>query len=141
VTPYDTALRVQRREVDALRLSISVEVARLTTIETQQIAFEQSVQRERAAAVALPVPSDAWARRMRAERARMKESASLAAARLATLRRQAGEAYGTARAIEIAAGDYHDQQQRDLALSEQAAADDLAAAAFLRARRIRSRTA
>lgn len=141
MTPYDTALRVQRREVDALRLSISVEAARLTTIEAERLDIEQSGRQERAVAATLPFTTDAWERRMRADRARLDQEVAHAVANLAMLRAKASAAYGTVRAIEIAAEGYSDQQARAAASAEQASADDLAAAAFLRALRVRKRTA
>lgn len=139
MTPFDTALRVQRREVDAVRLSISVEVERITTIETQCRAHDARMVEERALAHALPIASEAWADRMRTERKRMNDAAILAEARLRHLRAKATEAYGTMRAIEGAAERYQDEADRLAAGAEQSAADDLAAARFLRARHRRMR--
>jgi hypothetical protein len=141
MTPYDTALRVQRREVDALRLSISLELAQVATFEAQRIDHDRTGRDERAMAATQTFPSDAWARRMRSDRARLDEAAQLASARLTALRAQAGEADGTVRAIEIAADGFRNELERSAANAEQGSADDLAAAAFLRARRIRRRTA
>ena len=135
MTPYDTALRVQRREVDTIKLSISVEVDRAATLEAQRSDHDQVTRREHALAVALPFPHDAWAARMRVDGARLDEAARAAASRLTALRAQAAEAYGTVRAIEIAADAYRDEQERSVANAEQALADDLAAAALLRTRR------
>jgi hypothetical protein len=136
MTPFDTALRVQRREVDAVKVSISVEVERITTLESQTSAHDASVRQERALAYAMPFASDAWAARMKAERRRLDEAAYLAQARLGRLREQAVEAYGTMRAIEGAAERYEDEAERVVSLAEQSAIDDIAAARFLRARAI-----
>lgn len=136
MTPFDTALRVQRREVDAVKVSISVEVERITTIETSARSHDATVQQERALAHALPFASDAWAARMKAERHRLDEAARLAQARLGSLRAQAVEAYGTMRAIEGAAERYSDEADRTIAVAEQSAIDDIAAARFLRARAV-----
>ncbi|AJP72231.1 hypothetical protein [Sphingomonas hengshuiensis] len=137
MTPFDTALRVQRREVDAVRVSISVEIERITEIETRSRAHDTRMIDERALAYALPVASDAWTARMRSERMRLHDAAVLADARLRRLREQAVEAYGTMRAIEGAAERHQDEEDRIVASAEQSAADDIAAAQFLRARRIR----
>jgi hypothetical protein len=136
MTPFDTALRVQRREVDTMKVSISVEVERITTLETQARTHDARMLQERTLATSLPIASDAWTARMKAERARLDEAATLAQARLGRLRAQAIEAYGTMRAIEGAAERYEDEAERTVALGEQNASDDIAAARFLRARTI-----
>jgi len=135
MTPFDTALRVQRREVDAVKVSISIEVERITTLEAQSRAHAQRSREERALAASLPFASDAWALRMKHEQIRINEAAYLAQARLGQLRAQAVEAYGTMRAIEGAAERYQDEADRTAATAEQAGIDDIAAARFLRARR------
>jgi hypothetical protein len=135
MSPFDTALRVQRREVDAVKVSISVEVERIATLESQTHAHDATMREERALAAALPFASDAWTQRMKAERIRLDEAAYLAQARLGRLREQAVEAYGTMRAIEGAAERYETEAERVAALAEQGAIDDLAAARFLKARR------
>jgi hypothetical protein len=56
-------------------------------------------------------------------------------ARIAQLRDIALDAYGTLRGIETAADDYRRDALRIEAGAEQAASDDLGAAAFLKARR------
>jgi len=136
MTPFDTALRVQRREVDAVKVSISVEVERITTLETQTRTHDARMLQERALATSMPFATDAWTAKMKAERARLDEAAYLAQARLGRLRAQAVEAYGTMRAIEGAAERYEDEAERTLALAEQGAIDDIAAARFLRARAV-----
>lgn len=137
-TPYDTALRVQRREVDAVKVSISVEVERISTLEAMTIAHDTRLRDERALAPAVPVASDAWVARMKDERQRLEADARQAQARLAQLRARALEAYGTMRAIESAAERYQDEADRAADAAEQAAIDDIAAARFL-ANRARAR--
>jgi hypothetical protein len=134
MTPFDTALRVQRREVDAVKVSISVEVERITTLESQARSHDAAVREERALAYSMPFATDAWSARMKAERIRLDEAAYLAQARLGRLRAKAVEAYGTMRAIEGAAERHTDEAERTIALAEQSAIDDIAAARFLRAR-------
>jgi hypothetical protein len=134
MTPFDAALRVQRREVDAVKVSISIEVERITTIEGRTEAHDSRMRDERALAHSIPFATDAWAARMKAERNRLNEAAHLARARLGHLRAQAVEAYGTMRVIEGAAERYTDESERAAGTAEQGASDDLAAARFLRAR-------
>jgi hypothetical protein len=134
MTPFDTALRIHRREVDTVKVAIGAEVERITAIETHARAHDTQMREERALAHALPFSSDAWTARMKADRARLQEAATLAEARLGKLRAQALEAFGTMRAIEGAAERYRDEAERVTALAEQGAIDDLAAARFLKLR-------
>ena len=137
MTPFDTALRIHRREVDTMKVSISVEVERIASLHSQIDAHELQLREERALARSMPFASDAWTARMQAERARLDEAAGLAQARLGRLRAQAIEVYGTMRAIEGAADRYRDEAERTAASAEQARNDDVAATRFLKARRIR----
>ncbi len=136
MTPFDTALRIHRREVDSVKVSISIEVERITTLEAQSRANAQREREERALAATLPVASDGWTARMKHEQVRIREAAHLAQARLGQLRAQAIEAYGTMRAIEGAAERYQDEADRTAAATEQTGIDDIAAARFLLARRM-----
>lgn len=141
MTPFDTALRVQRREVDAVKVSISVEIETITTLNSQAYAHDLRMREERALAATVPIASDAWRLRMKAERARLDHQAQLANVRLTTLRAQAVEAYGTMRAIEGAADRFKDEAERVAAGAEQAMIDDIAAAKLVIARRAAERSA
>jgi hypothetical protein len=135
MNPFDTALRVQRREVDAVKVSISVEVERIATIDHATQQHDIRLREERALAFTLPFASDAWTARMKAERLRLAEASHLAQARLGQLREQAVEAYGTMRAIEGASERFETEAERVAALAEQGQIDDLAAARFIKAQR------
>lgn len=139
MTPFDTALRIHRREVDNVKVSISVEIERIATLEAQSRANDQRAREERALAATLPVASDAWTARMKQEQVRIREAAYLAQARLGQLRARAVEAYGTMRAIEGAAERYQDEADRTAATAEQTGIDDIAAARFLLARRLQDK--
>ncbi|MBB4840162.1 MULTISPECIES: hypothetical protein [Sphingomonas] len=141
MTPFDTALRVQRREVDAVKVSISVEIETITTLNSQAHAHDLRMREERALAAIVPIASDAWRLRMKAERARLDHQAQLANVRLTSLRAQAVEAYGTMRAIEGAAGRFKDEAERVAAGAEQSMIDDIAAAKLVIARRNAERSA
>lgn len=135
MTPFDTALRVHRREVDALKASISTEVDRIATLDTKARAHEATLRAERALAYSMPFASDAYTARMKAERVRLDEAASNAQIRLNALRTQTVEVYGTMRVIEGAAERFQDDAERTAAVAEQGAIDDIAAAKFIAARR------
>lgn len=138
MTPYDTALRVEKRALDALRLSISVEVEQVTQLEARHGQIAMALTDENKIALTHGLPGDAWAAKMRRERANVLEQAKHAHSRLAALRGQAIEAYGTVRAIEGAAERFVEEADRAAASAEQARIDDLSAARMIRARRPRA---
>lgn len=135
MTPFDTALRIHRREVDTVKVAIGAEVERIATIDTRTRAHDAQMREERALAYGMPFSSDAWNARMKADRVRLQEAGRVAEIRLGQLRTQAIEAFGTMRAIEGAAERYRDEAERVAAVAEQGAIDDIAAARFLLARR------
>ncbi|KTF70569.1 hypothetical protein ACNFJ7_16550 [Sphingomonas sp. HT-1] len=134
-TPYDTALRMQQREVDAVKVAIAAAVERVASLEEEASALQGRTREERVLAHALPFDSDAWLALAKRELARLAAEAEAARGRLVQLRAQALEAFGRLRAIEIAAERYRDEQARALEAAEQAAIDDIAAARFLRERK------
>ncbi|WP_109806370.1 hypothetical protein [Sphingosinithalassobacter portus] len=136
---FDTALRVQRRELDALRVSISVQIEQVDMLTDEQRAHLEAERRERAAASEIWIPTDAWAARMRSERDRLARSARDASERLTLLRSRAAESYGTMRAIEEAAARRQEEIDREQSAVEQAQADDFGTARFLAARGIERR--
>lgn len=137
-TPFDTAIRVQRREIDAMGAAISSHMNMLNRIERVHEELRSSAAREAAvAANDLSMTTHAYMERVRAERARLANEQALQQARLAQLRMEAAAAFGTCRSIESAAEDYRDEAGRLLANSEQAALDDGAAVAYLKARKLR----
>jgi hypothetical protein len=131
---FDAAIRVQRRETDSLSVSIRVEIERMESIASQRDQHAAAEIRERAAASEIWIPTDAWAARMRAERAQLARSAAESDQRLTVLRSQAAESYGRLRAIEQAAENRREELERIQATVEQAAADDFGTARFLAAR-------
>ncbi len=136
MTPFDTALRVQRREVDTVKVSISETITTITTISRQTEAHDLRMREERLLAASVPVASDAWTLRMKAERARLDHQAQLAQVRLTHLRGKAVEAYGTMRAIEGASDRHVAEAERTTAIAEQGGIDDLGAARFVKAMRL-----
>lgn len=134
-TPYDTALRMQQRDVDAAKVAIAAAAERVAALEQEADALAERAREERVLAHALPFDSDLWLARAKHQQARVAAEAEAARGRLAQLREQAQEAFGRLRAIETAAQRYRDEQARALEAAEQAAIDDIAAARFLHDRK------
>lgn len=133
-TPYDTALRARRRDVDDLRTAIGGAAQRLHEAELQRQAVCDAMAREsRLAAGDWTFSPAPYLTRARAERERLGEQRRLADAELETLRHRARESYGSLRALEGAADTYRAQADRDAASAEQAGVDDIAGARFARA--------
>lgn len=143
-TPFDAALRLRQREMDAMRVSISVQVNQLLVIEETRETVDRSVAREvEIAATNWGSSAHAFMARMRTQRERLLRERATVNARLSGLRAQAAEAYGALRAIEGAAARFRAEADRVAATAEQSRADDFSAARFSRAQDVirRSRSA
>lgn len=138
-TPFEAALKVQRRALDDVRVSISVQLNQLMQIQSSGAAIDAAMPRESAVAAADPLMSSyAYVTRMRARRVGIEQEEQVAAEGLDRLRSQAAEAYGSFRAIESADEAYRFEEARIAATAEQARADDVAGSAYVRARRLNS---
>jgi hypothetical protein len=139
-TPYCAAIGLQRREVDEIRLSIGMEVSRLSEVERHQVRVDMEMRQERSVAAAAPdVPATAYFIQMHAERSRLADNQRAIDARVTQLRAQARAVYGSLNAIEGAAQRYRDEETRRIEGIEQAAADDRSAVDFLvRVRAVRT---
>lgn len=133
-TPFDGAIRLRRREIDALRISIRAEVERLVVAEAAHADANAALRAERGLAAQDPLlTSHAYLARMQAGRVRAARDLADADARLQQLRALAMEAYGSVRALENAGAAYRDDAQRLIERAEQDEIDDRAAAAGQRA--------
>lgn len=133
-TPYDAALRLRQREMDDMRVSISVQVERLAGIESSREQIDISVQRERAvASTEWGFSAHAFVARMQKQRDALSRDRAIVDDQLTGLRLQATEAYGSLRAIEGAAERYRDEADRIAATAEQGRIDDFSATRFTRA--------
>jgi hypothetical protein len=131
-TPYCAAIGLQRREVDQIRISIGIEVSRLTEVEQRQAQIVADMRRERdIAAGASYIPATAYFLRMHAERAQLEDNQRILDARVASLRNTAREVYGSLNAIEGAADRYRLDETRRIESAEQSAVDDRSASDFL----------
>jgi hypothetical protein len=131
-TPFDATLRLRQREIDAVRVSITVEMDQLIAIDRSRDAIDRTVQHEARVVCEAGFSTYAFAARMRAQRERLSREGATVDARLSGLRSQAAEAYGALRAIEGAAGRYRDDAERTAAVAEQGRLDDFSAAHFTR---------
>ncbi|WP_395391337.1 hypothetical protein WBP07_12260 [Novosphingobium sp. BL-8A] len=135
-TPYDAALRVQRREIDEMSVAISREQGVLAAVEQAQADAHAARSREKAVAGAdLGFVSHGYFARLRAEQRQLTGLQAELAQRLEGLRAEAVEAFGTFRTIESAAEAFKQEAERAQANAEQAGIDDIAAMAFIKARR------
>ena len=128
-TPFDTVLRIRRREIDQTRIAIHAETTRLFEIDQESRALEQELAREyQVCAESWAVSAEAFVRR------RMSQQAQLLAERIAVseeierLRREAIDAYASQHVLEGAAEAFHADHKRQLSRAEQREADDLRAA-------------
>lgn len=134
-TPYDPAIRVQRREIDSLGVAINVQVSILNRIEDAREEIGASAAREADVAQRNPgISAHAYMEHIRAEQRRLASDGIVQRARLDQMRSKAAEAYGAFRTIETAAEEWRADAERSRAKMEQARLDDNAAMAFLKAR-------
>lgn len=139
-TPYDAALRVQRREIDEMSVAISREAGILAAVEQARADTRDAMRREADLArndvtESLVIASHGYFARKRDERRQLTGLQAELSRKLEALRAEAVEAFGTFRTIESAADSFRQEAERVQANAEQAGIDDLAAVAFLKARR------
>lgn len=133
-TPYDAALRLRHREIDEMRVSISVEVNRMTVLEQDRDALDARVRQEsEIATVNHGFSGHAFAARMRAQREAISRERDLRNGELDRLRAQAVEAYGSLSAIGAACDRHREEAARNADIAEQSQLDDFSAARFTRA--------
>ena len=133
-TPYDSALRAQRRDMDDLRAAIGDAAGRAAEADLQRQAVCDAMAREsRLAAGDWTFSPALYFARARTERERLDAARRLADTELAVLRQKAAERYGALRALEGAADGYREQALRDVDQAQQAAVDDIVGGRFARA--------
>jgi uncharacterized protein involved in type VI secretion and phage assembly len=131
-TPYDGYVRLQKREVDCIRLSISIEVSLLAQAEQAAQDLAQEVQDECAAAAGdWSISPYAYLRARAARSAQIALSLTEHETALARLRQKAGDAYGKLRVAEDAARLHRLRLSQARGRKEQAEADDLSSARLL----------
>ena len=140
-TPYDSAMRIQQREIDDVRVAINVQVNQLVQVESSRAAVEAAMEREAAVAAGdVMFSSHAYVARMCAEKARLARDQAMIDAQLVGLRSKAVAAYSSFKAIETAADGFRETADRAIANAEQTHIDDFAATAFVQARQTTRRS-
>jgi hypothetical protein len=135
-TPFDTALRLQQREIDRVGMAIGAETGKLVSIEkARENTIATAVAEVHAAAIDPMMSSFAYVSRMRTLRERLEQDRAATAARLDSLRDEAIDVFGSKRAMETAAESFRAAETRAAAAAEQSMVDDISTAALLRARR------
>lgn len=125
-TPFDSALRIQQRAMDAIRLSLLVETARDQALADERDALNTDFERESAiAAINWQVGVHPYGQRVRARRAGIENDRRAVDGRLDRLRGAAMEACSQMVAITEAAAGFASDRARREGAAEQARADDL----------------
>lgn len=125
-TPYDSALRIQQRAMDGIRLSLLVEAARDRALTEERNALDSDFEHESAvAAMNWQVGAHPYGQRVRARRVGLDNDRRAVDIRLNRLRDAAMEACGQMLAITEAAAGFKSDRRRREGAAEQASADDL----------------
>ena len=132
-TPFDTALRLRRRQIDRTRIAIHAETVRLMEIDDANEALQRELAEEYEVSAGHWVHStEAFIRRKLSQRARLMAHRLTVSQEIDQLRRQATEAYGAMQVMEQAAEGFRADQRRNQQRAEQRVCDDLGAARIAR---------
>lgn len=136
-TPYDSVLRIQKRAMDAIRLSLLVETMREQELAQEHAELETDLVREAAiAANDWQVGAHPYSQRLRTRRAGLESDRRLVDARMVVLRDSAMAACGEMVATTSAASDFAKEALRRQSAAEQAHLDDLSGVRFASSRRV-----
>lgn len=128
-TPFDTVLRMRRREIDRTRIAIHMETTRLTEIDQQSRALEEELAREyEVCAQSWAASAEAFVRRRMSQQADLMAQRVMVSEQIGRLRREAIDAYGSQHVLENAAEAFRTDHRRQQSRAEQREADDLCAA-------------
>lgn len=131
-TPVDPVIRIQRREVDALKRQISEQIDLQTELLSREASISEEIQAQyRIASTDWALSVHAFARRKLWERACFARQRQEAEAELDRLRGEAAEAFGRLRAAEEVAERHRAEMRETTDRAEQAAADDFAISRYL----------
>ena len=130
-TPFDTALRSRRRQIDHTRIAIYAETTRLQEIDRASEALDRELAAEyRASAESWSASSEAFIRRRMAEQAHLVAQRVGVTQEIGRLRKAAIDAYGAHQVVESAADTFRADRRRSQSRAQQREADDLCAARF-----------
>lgn len=141
-TPFDTALRIAERRLDAVRTEMAKAAAQLRMIELEEDAAAIALQRECLFACDdARMTTEHYFVRARDHRTKLVAIRESTHAELETLRRQAVAYYGERIAIDTAIARHIEDAERAASAAEQAEMDDLAGGRYRRPRRRVARVA
>lgn len=141
-TPFDTVLRMRRREIDRTRIAIHAETSRLVEIDQASETLREEISLEyEASANQWAMSTEAFMRRKLSHRAQLVAQRIAVSQEIYGLRRQATEAYGSMQVVENAADRFRADHRRWEQRAEQRASDDLGAARIARTRNAQDRPA
>jgi hypothetical protein len=137
-TPYDGYLRLKKRDIESIKIAISVQVAHVIALENTAQQIAATAQQESAAAAQdWAISTHAYIRARQRERAQVLRDMHGSEEQLSSLRQKAGEAYGEQRVAEEAASRFRARATQSANRRAQAEADDLSTARrLLRDRRL-----
>ncbi len=125
MTPYDAALRIAERKLDAVRTAIGLIVAELERIEHARIAIETSLTREaELASRDHRLTTEHFFVHARDQHQQLVGARAAAHLQLEALRRKAVADYGAQVALEGAAAEFREAADRARDAAEQSALDD-----------------
>jgi hypothetical protein len=125
-TPFDILVRIERRNVDGLRVAIQAVVGEIDALTSAREQLDARRWREcEAAANDWGVSTYDWLRARARDAAAIAHDQQQQQARLGHLREQASAAYGALRTAENAAERHRAEVLRKRAVKAQAEADDL----------------
>lgn len=126
-TPFDRAARVQRRALDAIRLSLLAELAREQAVAAEGARLDHQISHEASVAGAdWRTSAHPYLTRQRARRRGLDDEGQRIDAALGQLRAAAMEACGQMQAIAGAAAGFAADHRRQEMVNDQARADDFA---------------
>lgn len=128
-TPFDTVLRMRRREIDQTRIAIHAETTRLLEIDHKNHEIREELAYEyQACAESWSASSEAFLRRRLSQQTQLLAQRIAVSEEITRLRRRAVDAYGSQHVVENAADAFRADHKRRQSWAEQRDADDFCAA-------------
>lgn len=135
-TPYDTALRIAERRLDAVRTEMAKAAAQLRLIELEEDAASTAFSREtQIAGDDARMTTERYFVRARDHRAQLVALRAATNAELESLRQKAVAVYGERIALDTAIARHREEAERAAAAAEQSAMDDLTGGRYRHPRR------
>ena len=131
-SPYDTLIRLQKRQVDEVKLAIGQAVDQVDQVERAQHELVNEVQNECLVAQGyLHFSTYAYVQNRKRQAAQLVLLRQQRERELDCLREEATEAFGQLRVVENAAEAFVARKMQECSRKEQAEADDLSSARML----------